>query len=163
MLSEMAGKGTAGMLICAMFATRLNWAVRGMFREVLTGVLPVVQSSTGVVLRDERDQRFPRLLRTVTSSGWGSCGRGRCHGSCSDGQVTMGVHWHRTHEQQYYSHQLPVIFRWDDVTHDQLLVGQQRHSSVLQTHVIPFALCWENSLSKQSKDLEHTKHIYLDI
>lgn len=32
-----------------------------MYTEVLTAVLPVVQSSTGVVLGDERDQRFPRL------------------------------------------------------------------------------------------------------
>lgn len=30
-----------------------------MHREVLTVVLPVVRSSTGVVLGDERDQRFP--------------------------------------------------------------------------------------------------------
>lgn len=69
MLSEMFGKRTAGMLICAMFATRLSRAVHGMYREVLTVVLPVVQSSSGVVLGDERDQRFPRLPWTGTATG----------------------------------------------------------------------------------------------
>ncbi|KAK1885750.1 Aspartate--tRNA(Asp/Asn) ligase [Dissostichus eleginoides] len=40
-----------------------------MHSEVLTVVLPVVQSSTRVVLADERDQRFPRLPWTATATG----------------------------------------------------------------------------------------------
>lgn len=96
MLSEMFGERTAGMLICSMFATRLSWAVCGMYREVLMVVLPVVPSSTGVVQEDESDQKFPRLPWTATAAGWVNGGRGTIHGSYFNGDITMGVHQHST-------------------------------------------------------------------
>lgn len=84
------------MLICAMFATRLSPALCGMYTGVLTVALPVVESSTGVALAHERDQRFPRLPWAVTATGCDRGGRDGRHGSCFGGDTAVGVLRRRT-------------------------------------------------------------------
>lgn len=91
MLSVMFGKRTAGMLICAMFTTRLNWAFCGMYREVLIVVLPVVQPSP-VVWEDEMVQKSSRLSWTPPAG----CTVVK---RVAYGDTTIGVNRHRSSQR----------------------------------------------------------------